>query len=789
MIRGGVAGGVGLSVRMVGSEEVQASGHPGLGSEGPETPEVVAWVLETWAGEEEGAGSGAEGEGVGGVRGALARWLRPSEVSKLDALVRSAREAGETDADEAVGRALGASLGQDPLLSLRLRGFRAELRVSEMMEEGVSAQGRTEEGVSAEAMKGAAGVCGLGRMDAVYYSLEEDAEVWARSGLGPRVDLLVARRRAREERQEALGRVLAEGAAYLSQGAVSSSWGAGVGRGDGRGGLSVNGSPARKEGARGEGSVVVGGGGGGAGKAMGAQGWGAHVPLYAEWPTARTDKMRGLFERMQTALDRIVRHDMAVPFLSKVKLVEAPNYYQVIKEPMDFGHMQRKLKAGRYLTRQRFAHDIKKIVDNCGRYNQPKSLLVKYANECAKHAAQVLDEVLPERAPGDVTDDCSEYFWTVSPVELVLPGEVEGGDDGGAYAARWPRDCAEEEGAYRAAVAEMEAKDAREAVEDAEELDRLVSEASRDMRDKGEGEEDAPQVLRDWRHASLHLRLSQMASLRLQSERGQFEGWQAVVRTPEGMQEYLLRERQFREEGVEFFPELTCLASCVPETRVASEVGQREGLRSVEEDTAGEPTTPSSDAVERVCGLAGFNAVEPEAADLLADVCVNHFVKRVAGRAKALLEASRSDVLRSWPTARFPRPPDPLRAPRFLGEGDAILLSLAQERLSTDFTASRLAVTDGLESPASARPVTRPRGGQGGGTPSRPNAKRKRKPTPVAGSASEPLLCPALVVGARDTLAQLAGYLAEVDTLREANRAWEEPPISEREDLAVDMVH
>jgi len=51
------------------------------------------------------------------------------------------------------------------------------------------------------------------------------------------------------------------------------------------------------------------------------------------------------------------------------------------------------------------------------------------------------------------------------------------------------------------------------------------------------------------------------------------------------------------------------------------------------------------------------------------------------------------------------------------------------------------------------------------------------------------LLCPALIVGARDTLAQLAGYLAEVDTLREANRAWEEPPISEREDLAVDMVH
>ncbi|KAK3282699.1 hypothetical protein CYMTET_9572 [Cymbomonas tetramitiformis] len=65
------------------------------------------------------------------------------------------------------------------------------------------------------------------------------------------------------------------------------------------------------------------------------------------------------------------------PFLMRVSKTLAPNYYDVIKFPMDLEKMTKKLKSGKYLARQEFQDDIDLIVKNCRYFNEPNSSYVK----------------------------------------------------------------------------------------------------------------------------------------------------------------------------------------------------------------------------------------------------------------------------------------------------------------------------------------------------------------------------------------------------------------------------
>ena len=44
-------------------------------------------------------------------------------------------------------------------------------------------------------------------------------------------------------------------------------------------------------------------------------------------------------------------------------------FIPVIKNPMDLGTMQKKLRSGQYKTKNQFAHDLNLIWDNCLVYN------------------------------------------------------------------------------------------------------------------------------------------------------------------------------------------------------------------------------------------------------------------------------------------------------------------------------------------------------------------------------------------------------------------------------------
>jgi hypothetical protein len=77
----------------------------------------------------------------------------------------------------------------------------------------------------------------------------------------------------------------------------------------------------------------------------------------------------------RTLLNELMRNDNAWPFLDKVNQDDYPNYYEVIKEPMDLNTIKSKLnmKPKQYETKEQFAYDCRLIFDNCEFFNEDKS--------------------------------------------------------------------------------------------------------------------------------------------------------------------------------------------------------------------------------------------------------------------------------------------------------------------------------------------------------------------------------------------------------------------------------
>lgn len=74
-------------------------------------------------------------------------------------------------------------------------------------------------------------------------------------------------------------------------------------------------------------------------------------------------------EAMVRLLEELKSSEHASAFLTKVAKRDAPDYYDVIKNPMDLGTMLRNVRQGRYRSKAQFMRDLDLIWDNCLTYN------------------------------------------------------------------------------------------------------------------------------------------------------------------------------------------------------------------------------------------------------------------------------------------------------------------------------------------------------------------------------------------------------------------------------------
>jgi len=77
----------------------------------------------------------------------------------------------------------------------------------------------------------------------------------------------------------------------------------------------------------------------------------------------------GTWEEMTKLAKALQTHKMAWPFLEPVDPNEVPDYYAVIKEPMDLATVSKKVTARQYNAIGDFTKDVTQIFDNCRYYN------------------------------------------------------------------------------------------------------------------------------------------------------------------------------------------------------------------------------------------------------------------------------------------------------------------------------------------------------------------------------------------------------------------------------------
>ncbi|XP_059615017.1 nucleosome-remodeling factor subunit NURF301 isoform X2 [Phlebotomus argentipes] len=85
------------------------------------------------------------------------------------------------------------------------------------------------------------------------------------------------------------------------------------------------------------------------------------------------------FENLKKLIKQITTHKNAWPFMEPVDPQEAPDYYKVIKDPMDLVKVEERIDTKWYTTLSQFIADMTKIFDNCRYYNPKESPFYKCA--------------------------------------------------------------------------------------------------------------------------------------------------------------------------------------------------------------------------------------------------------------------------------------------------------------------------------------------------------------------------------------------------------------------------
>ncbi|CAI7577256.1 unnamed protein product [Penicillium pancosmium] len=99
-------------------------------------------------------------------------------------------------------------------------------------------------------------------------------------------------------------------------------------------------------------------------------------------------------EKVLSELKAMTEHSTA--FLTRVNKRDAPDYYTIIKHPMDLGSMTKKLKGIQYRSKQDFVDDLNLIWANCLKYNtNPEHFLRKHALYMRKETEKLVP-LIPE---------------------------------------------------------------------------------------------------------------------------------------------------------------------------------------------------------------------------------------------------------------------------------------------------------------------------------------------------------------------------------------------------------
>lgn len=117
----------------------------------------------------------------------------------------------------------------------------------------------------------------------------------------------------------------------------------------------------------------------------------------SKWASEDRVGQEELYEAAEKVLMELkAMTEYAQPFLTRVSKREAPDYYTLIKQPMDIGTMIKRLKQLQYKSKKEFVDDLNLIWANCLKYNsEPAHPLRKKALYMRKETDK-LTPLIPE---------------------------------------------------------------------------------------------------------------------------------------------------------------------------------------------------------------------------------------------------------------------------------------------------------------------------------------------------------------------------------------------------------
>jgi hypothetical protein len=94
------------------------------------------------------------------------------------------------------------------------------------------------------------------------------------------------------------------------------------------------------------------------------------------------------------------KHKRAIAFLDPVDPIQfnIPDYFEIVKSPMDFGTIDKKLSTDEYNTVEEFKSDVQLIFDNCYLYNHAGDPVCLDAKKLEEHYHKLCKRDLGELA-------------------------------------------------------------------------------------------------------------------------------------------------------------------------------------------------------------------------------------------------------------------------------------------------------------------------------------------------------------------------------------------------------
>ncbi|RWS27977.1 histone acetyltransferase-like protein 2, partial [Leptotrombidium deliense] len=118
------------------------------------------------------------------------------------------------------------------------------------------------------------------------------------------------------------------------------------------------------------------------------------TPTPSKKKVFRPDELR---QALRPTLEKLWRQDPeSLPFRQPVdpQLLQIPDYFDIIKKPMDLSTIKRKLDGGEYLDPWQYVDDVWLMFDNAWLYNRKTSRVYRYCSKLSEIFEQEIDPVM-----------------------------------------------------------------------------------------------------------------------------------------------------------------------------------------------------------------------------------------------------------------------------------------------------------------------------------------------------------------------------------------------------------